>query len=127
MIRSVLTRCSAAAGRKGGRVGLGTGGAVSVRPSAATHLVLDVYGYCTDSPSSGRAAGRKAFEVEIRLPTREEVGDDAGGAASHRPSHVAVTDVEEQIAVAAVSEDRWAVTRPGPSRRRRETCRGQSA
>lgn len=52
------------------------------------------------SQSSGHTAGSKAFEVEFRRATRQEVGDDAGGAAGHGPSRVAVADVEEEIAVA---------------------------
>ena len=80
---------------------------------------------------------RQAVEVEAGHAARHQVGDDARGAARHRPAHVAVAAVEEQVAVAgrgrgsagrrASSAAGTRGTRRGRSRPRRGTGRARIA
>jgi hypothetical protein len=51
-----------------------------------------------------RPADGQALEIELGHAAQHEIGDDARGAASHRPAHVAVAAVEEEVAVPAEAE-----------------------
>src|SRR5207245_3840591 len=66
---------------------------------------------------AGLPPGRQAFEIQLRHAAAHEVGDDAGRAAGHGPTHVPVTAVEEEIAMAAETEDGWPIGGHGPEAR----------
>src|SRR5262249_32633421 len=55
---------------------------------------------CSRSPPDGQA-----LQVEIGHAPGHEVGHDARGAARHRPAHVTVPAVEEEVAMAGEAED----------------------
>src|SRR5215470_16547060 len=64
------------------------------------------------SPPGGSAltATRgQAFEVQLGHVPVHEIGHDARSAAGHGPAHVAVAAVEEEVAVAAETEDGRAI------------------
>src|SRR5262245_43246088 len=56
----------------------------------------------------------QALEIELRHAGGHEVGDDARGAARHRPAHVAVSRIEEEVSMASQTEDRWPIRRHRP-------------
>src|SRR5499427_7925091 len=61
---------------------------------------------------SARTATRgQAFEVQLGHVPVHEIGHDARSAAGHGPAHVAVAAVEEEVAVAAETEDGRAIRR----------------
>src|SRR5499427_503026 len=61
---------------------------------------------------SARTATRgQAFEVQLGHVPVHEIGHDARSAAGHGPAHVAVAAVEEEVAVAAETEDGRAIWR----------------
>src|SRR5690242_21902187 len=57
------------------------------------------------------APDRQPGEIQLGHAPEHEVGDDARRAARHRPAHVPVAAVEEEVAVSAESEDRWPIGR----------------
>src|SRR6266542_1812826 len=59
------------------------------------------------SPSEvdGSAAECQTLDIGFWHPAVHEVGDDACRAARHRPAHVAVAAVEEEISMVADTED----------------------
>src|SRR5262245_50542827 len=52
------------------------------------------------------AANGQTLEIELRHATRHEIGDDPRGAARHRPAHVTVPAVEEEVAMSTEAENR---------------------
>src|SRR5512143_2040790 len=76
-------------------------------PEAPTLLSCEVH-----SPSDGQA-----LEIEVGHAAGHEIGDDPRGAAGHRPAHVAVATVEEEITMAGESQDRRPFRRHGPQTR----------
>src|SRR5262249_24590665 len=67
---------------------------------------------------SARTATRgQAFEVQLGHAPVHAVGHDARGATGHRPAHAAVAAVEEEVAVAAETEDGRAIWRHGAEAR----------
>src|SRR5205823_1806258 len=92
-------------------------GRIVLQDAAAELLRSDVVRGATSARSRRSAPERQAREVELGHAGGHEVGDDPGGAARHRPAHVAVAAVQEEVAMAAEPEDGRPVGRHGPETR----------